>query len=283
MSIARNTASTLHLQMGQEVMYLLLVTSLVANFILAALALRTSKESGALNSARNYTEILRENRRLRDAQAQLQDQVKNLQSRLVSEAAERKKAEINASLADARADQADARLKEAQAGKAQSTAPQDQPPIINLREAEGFKFDSGSSEISAEFLDRLRSDIVPRLAQLSERYGAQIVEVIGHTDGTSIRDTSRVKANLDDSLSHFLESANTTPFFPYDNVGLGISRAVSVARALRATGLPSSLDIQPLSAAYLISPRDRAEPAQRRIGDSERRRIEIRIRRISAN
>jgi outer membrane protein OmpA-like peptidoglycan-associated protein len=283
MSIARNSASTLHLQMGQEVMYLLLVTSLVANFILATLALRASKADGVLNSTRNYTEITRENRQLRASQAQLQDQVTNLKFRLDSETSERKKAEIRASLADARIVQADARLKEAQAGKTRPAAPQDQPPIINLREAEGFKFESGSSDISPEFLEKLRSNIVPRLAQLSERYGAQIVEVIGHTDGTSIRDTSRVKANLDDSLSHLLESANTTSFLPYDNAGLGISRAVSVARALRATGLSSNLDIQPLSAAYLISPKDRAEPAERRVSDAERRRIEIRLRRISAN
>ena len=92
-----------------------------------------------------------------------------------------------------------------------------------------------------------------------------------------------MKANLDDSLGQYLDSANTTALFPFDNVGLGFSRAVSVGRALRTSGLPANLDVQPLSAAYLISPDDRIDPAPRRVGDSTRRRIEIRIRRINPN
>ena len=167
--------------------------------------------------------------------------------------------------------------------KAQRPMPQDQPPIIPLREADGFSFDPGSAAISDSFLTKLKTEIVPRLTALSDRYSAQVVEVIGHTDGTSLRDTTRLKANLDDFLGQFLDLTVTTELLPYDNVGLGISRAVSVARALRAAGLAAKLDIQPLSAAYLISPKDRTEPAARRVSDASRRRIDIRIRRINSN
>jgi outer membrane protein OmpA-like peptidoglycan-associated protein len=221
MTITRIPASTLHLQMGQEVMYLLLVTSLIANFVLATLVLRSEDK-----------------------------------------------------------------LKQALKGLPQNQPPiikaDDQPPIITLREADGFSFPPGSAEVSPEFLAKL-PDVVRKLATLSERYGAQIVEVIGHTDGTSIRDTLRAKANLDDALGQYLNPASPPALFPYDNVGLGISRAVSVARALRTIGVPAKLDIQPLSAAYLIAPNDRTDPAARRLGDASRRRIEIRIRRVNAN
>lgn len=305
MSIARTPASQLHLQMGQEVMYLLLVTSLIANFVLATLAMRTSKEARELSGARSYAETIHENRRLRDERATLQGKVSELQAtnNAANAALKRAEAQIRDLTAEKRAleeknwqlettvKQAAARQKETEERIKQIEAareaernrmPQDQPPIITLREADGFSFDPGSAAISDSFLNKLK-EIVPRLTTLSNRYGAQIVEVIGHTDGTSLRDTTRHKANLDDSLGQFLDPSATTELLPYDNVGLGISRAVSVARALRAAGLPTKLDTQPLSAAYLISPKDRAEPAARKINDASRRRIEIRIRRIGSN
>jgi outer membrane protein OmpA-like peptidoglycan-associated protein len=189
------------------------------------------------------------------------------------------RAEAERATTESRQKQADERIKQLEVLK---NLPQDQPPIITLREADGFSFSHGSADVSAEFADKLARSIVPKLAALSERYGAQIVEVIGHTDGTSIRDTLRVRANLDDALGQYLDPASTAALFPFDNVGLGISRAVSVARALRTSGLSVNLDIQPLSAAYLIAPNDRTEPAARRL-DASRRRIEIRIRRINAN
>ncbi|HWK95084.1 MAG TPA: hypothetical protein VNR39_06650 [Pseudolabrys sp.] len=146
-----------------------------------------------------------------------------------------------------------------------------------------FSFSAGSSEISPDFLKRLREETVPRLIMLSREYGAEVVEVIGHTDGTSMRDSSRIKGNLDDALGPYLNAATPTPIFAYDNVGLGIARAASVARALRMAGLPVNLHIHPLSAAYLLSPTDRYDPARPKIDDAARRRIDIRIRRFNAN
>jgi flagellar motor protein MotB len=309
MSIAR-TPSTLHLQMGQEVMYLLLVTSLIANFVLATLAMRSSKEARELSGTRSYAETIQENRRLRSERATLHAKINELQfandaaNAVLKRAEEQirglanekraleeknRQSEAAAKQTAARLNEAEEKIRQMEAREAerkqvnpQRPTPQDQPPIITLREADGFSFDPGSAAISDGFLNKL-NEIVPRLASLSDRYGTQIVEVIGHTDGTSLRDTTRRRANLDASLGQFLDSAATTEFLPYDNVGLGISRAVSVARALRAAGLATKLDIQPLSAAHLISPKDRAEPAVGKINDASRRRIEIRIRRISSN
>jgi outer membrane protein OmpA-like peptidoglycan-associated protein len=265
------------------VMYLLLVTSLIANFVLATLALRGVKQS-EVATGRPYSEVLRENRQLRQKQAQQESQIKALEATVDQLKAERDRlARRNETLetavkqAQAEQRQTEDKVKQFEALK---NLPQDQPPIIALREADGFSFPPGSADVSPEFLARL-PDVVRKLAALSERYGAQIVEVIGHTDGTSIR--KRDKANLDDALGQHLDPASTAALFPSDNVGLGISRAVSVARALRTNGLPAKLDIQPLSAAYLIAPNDRTDPAARRVDDASRRRIEIRIRRVNAN
>jgi flagellar motor protein MotB len=155
--------------------------------------------------------------------------------------------------------------------------------MIPLREADGFSFAAGSADITPAFLARLAREIVPKLSALGERYGAQVVEVIGHTDGTSITDRLRVKANLDEFLGQYLDASTNVAVFPYDNVGLGIARAVSVSRALRESGLPIKFDIQPLSAAYLIAPNDHTAPAPHKIDDPTRRRIEIRIRKVDAN
>ena len=301
--------------MGQEVLYLLLVTSLIGNFVLATLAMRSSKQTNVLNAVHPLSELVKENKQLRQEQSQLQTQIKTLQdtieqfktyqAKLTSRNQElelaAKRIDLERSQTTSSQQQAQERTKQLEADRAQLNSrtkeleallrqtqaqrqlPQDQPQIITLREADGYSFDAGSADVSPQFLAKLAQEVVPKLTALSERYDAQIVEVIGHTDGTSIRDTLRVKANLDDSLGQYLDPANTTPVFPFDNVGLGISRAVSVARALRASGLPTKLDIQPLSAAYLISPNNRTDPAPRRISDPSRRRIEIRIRRIGAN
>src|SRR5437762_1470643 len=80
MSSSQSSASTLHLQMGQEVMYLLLVTSLIANFVLATLSLRSSRQVSELSAARPYSEVLNENTQLRQEQTQLRSQLKSLQT-----------------------------------------------------------------------------------------------------------------------------------------------------------------------------------------------------------
>jgi glyoxylase-like metal-dependent hydrolase (beta-lactamase superfamily II)/outer membrane protein OmpA-like peptidoglycan-associated protein len=248
--------------------YLLLVTSLIANFVLATLALRSVKQSEITTAGPQESQI----KTLQAAVGQLKRERDRLAQR-------NETLETAVTQAQSEQGQAESKIKQLEALK---SLPQDQPPIITLREADGFSFPPGSADVSPEFLARLPG-VVRKLAALSERYGAQIVEVIGHTDGTSIRDTLRVKANLDDALGQYLDPASTTALFPFDNVGLGISRSVSVARALRTSGLPPNLDIQPLSAAYLIAPNDRTDPADRRLGDASRRRIEIRIRRVNAN
>lgn len=292
--MSRAQPSTLHLQMGQEVIYLLLVTSLICNVLLAAIAMRSSSGIAERNADQQSLSDLAANvKRLEDQRSQLLSQIKDLgasETRLQAERVQLLSQIKDLGASETRLEgersQLLARIKELEDSLKQASQRarlDDQPPIITLREADGFSFAPGSAEITPEFLDRLDRDVVPKLALLGDRYGAQVVEIIGHTDGTSITDRLRVKANLDDFLGQFLDVANNVAAFPYDNVGLGMSRAVSVARALRQSGLPVKFDIQTLSAAYLIAPNDRTAPARHGIDDPTRRRIEIRIRRINAN
>jgi hypothetical protein len=216
--------SQLQMQMGQEVIYLLLTSSLLGCVILAAYVLLHVRSVG-----------------------ELKGQV----------------ADLHVALARA-------------TGKG---TPLDKPPIIVLRETDGFHFEPGSAEISLSFERRIRAEIVPQIASLARTYQATVIEVIGHTDGVPVGPNLRVKANLDFTLAAFVEGQQSEAPIPFDNAGLGMARAVTMAKMLRASGLGEGFEILPLSAGSLISPSDRYRPSEIKDNDATRRRIEIRLRR----
>jgi flagellar motor protein MotB len=218
------------MQMGQEVIYLLLTSSMLGCIILAAYVL--------LNINSN---------------AELQKEVNRLT--LALSGAEKKAA--------------------AQA-KERAT---DKPPIIILREADGYYFQAGSAEISASFAEKIRAEIVPQIITQAKSYQANVIEIIGHTDGIAVGPNLRVKANLDFTIAAFVEGQQREAPIPFDNAGLGMARAVAMAKTLRESGLVEGYQILPLSAGSLIAPSDRYSPGDLRENDQARRRIEIRLRR----
>ncbi|MBY3359356.1 hypothetical protein HFN97_16110 [Rhizobium laguerreae] len=170
--------------------------------------------------------------------------------------------------------------KEAELAKLTASGkPHEWPPIISLAEANGYFFRSGSAELSTSFTDQLNGSISDQIAKNLESYGADIVEVIGHTDEQPI---SRLNSNLDKNSIDVLSSRKAiTTLEPADNAGLGIARAISVANILRTNKSLSGITVLPLSAAQLILPGDTLTVGQ--AGNVEtRRRIEIRIRRREA-
>jgi flagellar motor protein MotB len=229
----RSSSSVLYLQLGQEVIYLLLISSILANVFLAAVTIRGSSEARQAKSKFGGLEV-------------------------------KLRAPEQPAIIVGRQD-----------------CSKERPPIIALREADGFSFPPGSAGISLKYLVRLKEEVIPRLSELGERYHAWVVEVVGHTDGVGVSQRLRVAANLDNELKQYDKLSTGDNLKPYDNVGLGMSRAVSVALALRKSGLPKKFEIEMLSAANLISPLDRVEPAQ--ADDLMRRRIEIRLRRADAS
>ncbi|PAX06875.1 OmpA family protein [Sphingomonas lenta] len=158
--------------------------------------------------------------------------------------------------------------------------PTEQPPIVTLSEADGYTFPTGSAEIGPAFARALRTAAAPRLRELSDRYEAPIIEVIGHTDEMPL--SGRMRGDLDAALIPWLSGARTREPVSSDNVGLGMARAVAVARALREAGLDDRYTIIPLSAGPLVKPGDVVTDGASAADERRRRRIELRLRRPAA-
>jgi flagellar motor protein MotB len=150
------------------------------------------------------------------------------------------------------------------------------PPFLSLSEAGGFFFESGSAELKPEFRAQLETVTIEQLKNIIDQYGVDVVEVIGHTDevpmagGTSL-DRNLIAASRGDLPVSALQSS--------DNAGLGMARAVSVVRVLRADPRLAGIKILPLSGAQMIVPIDTLADGTQSGNVQERRRIEIRVRR----
>lgn len=154
--------------------------------------------------------------------------------------------------------------------------PHQWPPIINLSEAGGYFFRSGSAELTPAFEEKLTGSIADQIAQNLEQYAVDIIEVIGHTDEQPI---SRTVSNLDQSYIDVLKGEKPiAAVLPADSAGLGLARAIAVANVLKGDEKLVGATILPMSAAQLVLPGDTLTKGQ--AGNVEsRRRIEIRIRR----
>jgi len=153
------------------------------------------------------------------------------------------------------------------------------PPIITLSEADGYYFQPGSPLVSQPFAEQLRSKIAPKLKQIAQDYNATIVEVIGHTDEVPFGRARRQLSDLDATLIDWYNSRIERVPVPFDNFGLGMARAVAVARALKASGLGDEFSIIPLSAGPFLKLDDTVTDGRDATAAENRRRIEIRLRR----
>lgn len=152
----------------------------------------------------------------------------------------------------------------------------DWPPIISLSEAEEYTFVSGSAELSSSFEQQLEG-IGQQVYETVQQYEANIVEVIGHTDERTL--SSNI-SNLDQKLSDALNgNFPIDSLVAADNTGLGMARAVSVARVLKADPRLQNVVVLPLSGGQLILPGDQLSTGKNPGDVKSRRRIEIRVRR----
>jgi flagellar motor protein MotB len=150
------------------------------------------------------------------------------------------------------------------------------PPIINLSEADGYFFATGSAELTPSFALELRGAVTDRLLQIADAYDVDVIEVIGHTDEQPV---SIHVSNLDHRLTSVTSGESDVGTLQWsDNAGLGLARALSVVELLSADPRLRNFRILPLSAAQLIGTDGRLtrwdDPGDVR----ERRRIEIRMR-----
>jgi flagellar motor protein MotB len=150
------------------------------------------------------------------------------------------------------------------------------PPIINLSEAGGYYFATGSAELTPNFATELRTVVVDRLLEIADSYDVDVIEVIGHTDEQAVN--GRV-SNLDRALASVTGGTSGAGVLQWaDNAGLGLARALSVVERLSADPRLRNFRILPLSAAQLIGTDGRITRWDSHGDVRERRRIEIRMR-----
>ncbi len=163
----------------------------------------------------------------------------------------------------------------------------DAPLVIPLEEASGYAFAPGHAELPAGFEERLRQDIVPKIRKMVEAYPIEVMEIIGHTDGTPKTGSS----NLDSMLMGF-EFGPSSPSVigrlqAGSNADLGLARALSVASFLNNEFDKSqsprlgSLVCRAYSGAQLIAPNSNMVSGAKNEDIPARRRIELRFTRKS--
>lgn len=150
------------------------------------------------------------------------------------------------------------------------------PPIITLKEAEGYQFETGKAELREEFESKLKDQVVPTVLDYVRKYDVDVIEIVGHTDERRV--VGR-ESNLDTELLPFLIGDGRSALVAADNAGLGMARAATVARFLREDGRLRDYIILPLSGGQVVDVTGQL-PDGTSPGDvPERRRIEIRLRR----
>jgi flagellar motor protein MotB len=154
------------------------------------------------------------------------------------------------------------------------------PPIITLSD-DGFSFEVNSAELTAQFRNRLQTDVTEQVLALIKRYNVDVVEVVGHTDEQPIR-SSRASTMDTQAVSAMAGQTSIQNLIPSDNAGLGLARAIAVANALKGTGKLDQVKVLPLSGAQMIMPGDKLTDGSEAGDASSRRRIEIRVRRSAS-
>ncbi|MFC4352283.1 hypothetical protein ACFOW6_12105 [Fodinicurvata halophila] len=150
------------------------------------------------------------------------------------------------------------------------------PPIIMLKETEGYRFPTGDAELTADFEERLSSSVIPAIERYANEFNVDVIEVIGHTDEQPI---NRSQSNLDQALLPFLSNESDAKLIAADNPGLGMARAANVARYLLRDGRLGEYEILPISSAQVVDSSGELADGTESGDVPERRRIEIRLRR----
>ena len=302
---SRKTSSFLQIQLGQEVIYLLL--SFFA-FLALALSLVVANQKEELASYKGRDGYDESGPGLRAHIKQLQDLIEKLRKEIERLTSEKTAAE-NASAEDkketdrlrAENERLRAEIAKLKAGAAQSggetkrledeaerlrqeleklsrlvASLTDQQPMIPLPEADGYVFPLGGNGISADFEKKLAA-LIPDIIERADRYRANVIEVIGHTDEVKVGARA---SNLDSQLIPFLRGSGEG-LVASDNTGLGMARAAAVVRLLIADKrlADKRYSILPLSAGQVIEPGDSLSAGDSDKDTPGRRRIEIRLRR----
>ncbi len=149
------------------------------------------------------------------------------------------------------------------------------PPIIRLDEADGYSFETNSSEVRLDFENLLHAQVVPEIVKIGARFGTYTVEIVGHTDERPVFSAS----TLDEELLPFLNGDPDAALVAADNAGLGFARAAAVAQILSESQALREFRLIPLSGAQIVLRNGTISDGSTSGDLPGRRRIEIRLRR----
>jgi outer membrane protein OmpA-like peptidoglycan-associated protein len=150
------------------------------------------------------------------------------------------------------------------------------PPIIPLKEADGYYFVVGSAQPSPDFATKLTKDIVPEILKYADEFQTDVIEVVGHTDAQPIQG---IVSNLDTmSFDVLLGGQAASKLSAADNAGLGLARAIAIVQVLRGDERLKKFAILPSSSAQLIDTTGKLADGSSSGDVKQRRRIEIRLR-----
>jgi hypothetical protein len=164
----------------------------------------------------------------------------------------------------------------------------DAPPHIVLSETKGFSFPSGSYQLSLEFRDKLEKDVVAHIQQAIDRYGIDLIEVIGHTDGVPVkRGSGEIDSALEGMAGEAYAPDRPARAVQGSNADLGMLRAwevVKFLKHLRAQGKLAAINpdtgFRAYSSGQLTQVDGKLSDGRSRGDDPARRRIEIRLTRL---
>jgi len=158
-----------------------------------------------------------------------------------------------------------------------------QPPLIVLKDAEGYSFNSNSATLTNEFKNKLINEILNKIEMYADEYNCDIVEVYGYTDGEPF--TQKSGTVYFDKKLHLclLNGCNIDTIKSSSNLELGMQRAVSVVSTLNPLVKSSShiKIIRPYSGGQFIDANGTIANIEDDVTNSFRRRIEIRLSRSS--
>ncbi|MBE5229957.1 MAG: hypothetical protein INR81_12910 [Microcystis aeruginosa PMC 728.11] len=146
-------------------------------------------------------------------------------------------------------------------------------PIVIDEKSGKFKFQSGSAELNPALKTYIRQRIIPAIETITKDREIDFIQVIGHTDGQGIQQTSNLDKNIESVASR---KQSVKMLVPGSNTDLGLMRALAVVQEIENTGKLKNVKFRAFSAGQLYLPSGKLA-AVNRDADASRRRIEIRF------
>ncbi|MDB9506359.1 hypothetical protein PN502_04465 [Microcystis aeruginosa CS-338/01] len=146
-------------------------------------------------------------------------------------------------------------------------------PIVIDEKSGKFKFQSGSAELNPALKTYIRQRIIPAIETITKDRAIDFIQVIGHTDGQGIQQTSNLDKNIESVASR---KQSVKMLVPGSNTDLGLMRALAVVQEIENTGKLKNVKFRAFSAGQLYLPSGKLA-AVNRDADASRRRIEIRF------